>query len=83
MIAITHEIQLREYSKSGGPDGAVYTTDSDGNPNVFELKRNDDKRWLNGNWANPDDKWNLDNEIVFRLRKSAYFSLAVAGEFCL
>ena len=65
-------------------EGIVHITDSDGNPNVFELKRNDNgKRWLNANWTNPDDKWNLDNEVVFRLRKPVYFSFASAEEFCL
>lgn len=59
-------------------------TDSDGNPNVFNVERNDDgNRWLNTNWANPDDQWNLDNRIVFRLRNSLHFSLAyLVGEFC-
>ena len=42
--------------------------DSDGNPNVFKLNRNDDgKQWLNANYANPDDQWNLENEVVFVL----------------
>gem|GEM_PF-1603304 len=60
-------------------------TNSDGNPNVFNVERNDDgNRWLNTNWTNPDDQWNLDNRIVFRLRNSLHFSFAtrVAGEFC-
>lgn len=84
MIAITDKIQPGEHSKSGGMEGAVHITDSDGNQNVFELKRNNDgKTWLNGNWASPDDKWNLDNEIVFRLRNCVYFSFACAREFCL
>ena len=44
--------------------------DSDGNPNVFNVNRNEDgKEWLNNNWANPTNKWNLDNEFVFHLRK--------------
>ena len=62
---------------------ALHTkTDSDGNPNVFKVKRNDDTPWLNSNWANPDNHWNLDNEFVFRLRK--YLSLlSLAGMFFL
>lgn len=84
MIAITDNIQPREYLRGGGLGGVVCITDSDGNPNVFELKRNDNgKRWLNANWTNPDDKWNLDNEVVFRLRKPAYFFFAKAEKFCL
>jgi hypothetical protein len=45
-------------------------TDSDGNPDVFYLKHDDDgKRWLRTGWTGPDDGWDLDFEIVFRLRK--------------
>ena len=52
----------------GGIDGCMHVTDSDGNPNVFNVNRNDDgKRWLNANYANPDNRWNLENEIVFCL----------------
>ena len=61
-------------------DDATYKTDSDGNPNIFNVKRNDDGFWLNNNWTNPTNKWNLDNEFVFRLRKcffSALFKSAV------
>lgn len=69
----------------GGTDGRMHVTDSDGNPNVFNVGRNDDgKQLLNANYANPDNRWNLGNEIVFRLRKSLHFSPAPlgAGEFC-
>ena len=76
---MTNSIQSREYSKDGGSDGYMHIIDSDGNPKVFNVKRNDDgKRWLNTNYANPDNHWNLDNEIVFRSRKLFYFS-ALSG----
>lgn len=81
MITITNKIQSQEYLRDSGVDGVMYTTDSDSNPFVFYVKRNDDKPWLNTNWTNSDNRWNLDNEIVFRLRKCVYFSLAPAGEF--
>ncbi|NBS67448.1 hypothetical protein EBT31_00850 [bacterium] len=42
---------------------------SDGNPNVFNVERNDDGSWLNNNWAKPTNKWDANNEFVFRLRK--------------
>ena len=59
-------------------------TDSDGNPNVFNVECNDDGTlWLNTNWVNPDNTWNLDNRIVFRLRNSHHFSpVFLMGEFC-
>ena len=49
-------------------DGAPHKTDSDGNPNVFNVEHNDDGLWLNNNWAKPDNEWNPDNKFVFRLR---------------
>lgn len=66
-------IQPREYSKGSGPDGHMHITDSDGNSNVWNVDRNDDgMRWLNANYANPRDRWNLDNVIVFVLRNSLH-----------
>jgi hypothetical protein len=45
--------------------------DSDGSPRVFRVERYDvGAQWLNTNWAHPQFQWNLDNRIVFRLRKS-------------
>ncbi|MDO8565205.1 MAG: hypothetical protein Q7R67_01075 [bacterium] len=45
-------------------------TDSDGDPSVFALGRGDGgERWLGAGWADPDGKWDLGHEIVFRLRK--------------
>ena len=80
-----NSIQSREYSTDSGTEGISYITDSDGNPNVFNVKCNDDgTRWLNANWVNPDNEWNLDNEIVFRLRNSLHFSpvsASVRGSF--
>jgi hypothetical protein len=74
-IMVRNSIQPREYSKGSGLESALYITDSDGNPNVLNVECNDDgKHWLNANWVNPDNKWNLNNEIVFRLRKHVYFS---------
>jgi hypothetical protein len=53
--------------------GHVHITDSNGNPSVFNVKRNDDgKRWLNANYANPENRWNLDNVIVVVLRNSLH-----------
>jgi|SRR3989338_5558375 len=77
-----NSIQSREYSTDSGTGGISYITDSDGNPNVFNVKCNDDgTRWLNANWVNPDNEWNLDNEIVFRLRNSLHFP--VRWRLCL
>ncbi|OGY99852.1 MAG: hypothetical protein A2945_02560 [Candidatus Liptonbacteria bacterium RIFCSPLOWO2_01_FULL_52_25] len=66
---MANTIQPGEYSTGSGDDECMHVTDSDGNPNVFNVKRNDDgQRWLNANYANPTNRWNLSNEIVFRLR---------------
>ena len=55
----------------GGTDGTAYIIDRDGNPNVFNLNRNDDDLWLNTNNAKPANRWNADNKFVFRTRKNA------------
>ena len=49
--------------------GMKQITDRDGNPNVFNLKRNEDGLWLNDYWTGPAGEWNPENEFVFRLRK--------------
>jgi hypothetical protein len=77
-------IQPQEYSKGSGTDGILYITDSDGNLNVFNVKRNDDgKQWLNGNNGKPDNFWNADNRWVFLRRKSLISLLLWQGSFVL
>jgi hypothetical protein len=47
---------------------ALYTergTDSDGDPNLLSLNRNDDGRWLNAYNGRPDNRWNRENGFVF------------------
>lgn len=75
-----NNIQPLDYSKGGGKDGVLYKTDRDGNPNVFNLNRNDDGLWLNNNWTNPTNRWNANYEFVFSLRNSLH-SLRIAGSF--
>ncbi len=72
-------IQSQEYSKDGGMGGVLYITDSDGNLNVFEMERNSDGSWLNGNNGNPDNFWNADNQWVFLSGNSLYFPPHLAG----
>ena len=82
-----HKIHSREYSREGGVGGSLHNRDSDGYWNVFNLKRNGSKLWLNTDYnANPQNRWNLSNRLVFRSRKSLHFSpvrlSADSGEFC-
>ena len=51
-----------------GSDGIADTTDRNDNPNVFNLNWNGEQLNLNGNNAKPDNRWNADNEFVFRFR---------------
>jgi hypothetical protein len=45
-------------------------TDSDGDPSVFSVERNDDcEQWLDAPRASPDGGWSLGDGVVFRLRK--------------
>lgn len=68
----------------GGVDDALHGTDSNGNLNVFNVKRNEDGLWLNGNNGHADNFWNGDNQWLFvRPRYSLHFSLGfTSGEFC-
>ena len=64
-------------------DGYLYKTDSNGNPNVFNVEHNSDDRWLNANNGNADNFWNPENRWVFARSKSFYFSPRFyRGEFC-
>ena len=49
--------------------GMKQITDRHGNPYVFDLARNEHGLWLHGHWAEPEYRWNPDNQFVFRLSK--------------
>ena len=57
------------YQVGSGMDGTTYEADRNGNPNVFNVERNEDGLWLNNNWAKPTNDWNPSDEFVFRFRK--------------
>lgn len=65
-------------------EGIPHTIASDGNAKVFRLYRGGSELWLNDNYANPQNRWNLDNRIVFRLRNPLHFPVLSFGEagFC-
>lgn len=44
-------------------------SDSDGDPHVFDVNRDDDGCWLVHSWAITTSKWSSDDEILFRFRK--------------
>ena len=83
VFEIPKTIQPREHSMGSGLDGAPYTTNSDGNLNVFAVNHDSDDLWLNTYWSNPRNSWNPDNSFVFVLGYSLYFSPNfLLGEFC-
>lgn len=49
--------------------GMKQIADSDGDPNVFELFRDEGGAWLDVGWTDPDSHWDLASQFVFRLRK--------------
>lgn len=65
----------------GVTGGALYITDSNGNPNVFKVEHNDNGSWLNANNANPDNRWNDNNRFIFVSRNCRFLSYFL-GEFC-
>ena len=61
-------------------EGISYKTDSNGNLKVFNVERNEDVRNLNGNYANPENRY--DGEVVWLFAcKCVYFS-RFCGSFC-
>lgn len=44
-------------------------TDSEGNPSVFLLVRDENGLWLSSYWANPDDEWDPEDEFLFSSSK--------------
>lgn len=49
--------------------GMKQIANSNGNPHVFLLGRDDDGLWLHNNWALPGYDWNPSYEFVFSIRK--------------
>lgn len=49
---------------------------SDGNPNLLNVDRNDNGRRLNTNYDKPDNKWNRNNGFAFVLSQLSSFSLS-------
>ena len=61
-------------------DGTLHI--SDGNRNVFNVKRNDDgKFWVNGNIANPDNHVNANNRWFVGLQQTFSFPALIGGVF--
>ena len=46
---------------------------SDGDPNLLNANRNDDGRWLNTYYDNPDNRWNRDNGFAFAVSQLSSF----------
>ena len=61
-------------------DGILHN--SDGDPNLLGANRNDDGRWLNAYYDNPDNRWNRDNGFAFVSQVFLFLSRLLSGEFC-
>lgn len=78
VISITNTIQPEDYFDGWCRRRRRVHSDLDGNPNVSELNRNDDKDWLNAWNANPDNQWNRENLFLF-LAPNVSLSPALCG----
>lgn len=71
---MSNKIQLEEYSTGSGKEGVSHN--SDGDPNLLNVNRDDDGRWLNTTYDNPDNQWSRDDGFAFVLPKlSSFFTL--------
>lgn len=66
-------------SMDSGTAGVLHI--SDGDPNLLNANRNDDGRWLNAYYDNPDNRWNRENGFAFVASQLFSFS-PYLGEFC-
>jgi hypothetical protein len=55
---------------------------SDDDLNLLNANRNDDGRWLNTYYDNPDNRWNRENGFAFVVSQLFSFSLQFQGSFC-
>jgi hypothetical protein len=62
-------------------DDVLNKTDSDGDPNVFNVDCDNDELWLNANYANPSNVWNPGNVWVFCLSNYLYSPPFFGGVF--
>ena len=60
-------------------EGALHITDSNGNPNVLGINRNDKGRWLNAYNGNADNRWNRESGFVFLAPLVSPFLLLFGG----
>jgi hypothetical protein len=71
-------IQPREYSRGSGIGGVLHITDDD--PNLLNVNRNDDGRWLNTTYDSPDNRWNRENGFAFIVSQlSSFLPLVFLG----
>ena len=86
-MKITNSIQLCDRflaSKSSGKDETAHGgLDSDSNPNLLELNRDDKGEYLNAYNGNPENTWNREQVFVFLAPQLFLFLLDYrVGEFC-
>ena len=46
---------------------------SDGDPNLLGANRNDDGRWLNAYYDNPDNRWSRGDGFAFAVSQTTSF----------
>ena len=61
---MSNPIQLGENSTSSGKEGISHSTDSDGDLNVFNVKHDSDRLYLNSNNGNDNTLYNPNNRFV-------------------
>jgi hypothetical protein len=68
---IPNKIQSREYSKDSGVDDISYN--SNGNPNLLGVNRNDNGSWLGAYVGAPVDGWGRDGGFAVSLPQFSSF----------
>ncbi len=60
----TDSYEIAQASSSSDIDGILYINNA-GDPNLLNVDRNDDGRWLGAYYDKPDNRWNRDDGFVF------------------
>jgi len=81
--ALRCQIRYSSFEYSGSSVLDDTSRNSDGDPKLLNVNRNDDGSWLNTNYDKPDNKWNRDNGFAFVVSQLSSFLLYLpVEEFC-
>jgi hypothetical protein len=77
--ALRCQIRYSSFEYSGSSVLDDTSRNSDGDPKLLNVNRNDDSSWLNTNYDKSDNKWNRDGGFAFVVSQLSSFLLRLFG----